>query len=218
VILGRSLLLPGLRGDEREFEGLRALLSEATPIALPAGAQDRFDSIIEAILKDQRAELAAADTLVGASFGGLVARALVAGGHTRARLVLIGTLPHPTPPSAARRCGITGRLVPLLPESLYRRLYARRAASEWRQDTDDAWPAALPSPAVIGARLRAIARWGLPPLPPGAVVAWGTEDRFVTWDAAAVRAWGGIPLPLSAGHRPHLRDPQGLIAALSQVE
>jgi hypothetical protein len=218
VILGRSLLLPGLRGDEREFEGLRALLPKATPIALPAKAHDRFDSIIEAILKDQRSEISEADTLLGASFGGLVARALVAGGHTRARLVLIGTLPHPTPPPAARRCGITGRLVPFLPELLYGRLYARRAASEWRQDTDDAWPAELPSPAVIGARLRAIARWGLPPMPPDTVVAWGTEDRFVTWSAAQVRAWGGIPIPLPAGHRPHLRDPQGLIDALSQVE
>lgn len=220
MILGRSLLLPGLRGDAFEFAGLSGLLPDAGVITLPASTQDHFDAIVDAILQNhsvELTELGETDSLIGASFGGLVARALVAGGHTKARLVLVGTLPHPTPPLAAQQCALTGRLVPLLPARLYRSLYARRAAREWAEDTDAAWPDRLPAPAIIGARLRAIANWGLPPLPPGTVVAWGTEDRFVTWSAAQVRAWGGIPLPLRAGHRPHLRDPRGLLDALAHV-
>jgi hypothetical protein len=221
VILEKTVLFPGLRGDLAELEGLRALLPEANAVALPVVPLDRLPAIVEALLQERPSTLAAlqdADTLIAASFGGLLARALVAGGHTRARLVLIGTLPHPTPPPAARQCGITGRLVPFLPDPIYRRLYARRAAHEWCQDTDIPWPTGLPAPAVIGARLRAIAHWGLPPLPRGTVIAWGTADRFVTWNAAQVRAWGAVPLPLPGGHRPHLRDPQGVLEALGKLD
>lgn len=207
----RVVLLPGLRGGIDELAPLLRALPHAVARPLPEIRADRLDAIAAAIADPT---LADADVIVGASFGGLVARALRAQGRTAARLVLIGTLPHPDAPPAARRCALPGALTPALPGALYRRLYARRAAREWAEDSTAPWPADLPAPAVIGARLRAIARWGLPPIPPDTVVAWGTADRFVTWTDADVRRWGAAPLPLPGAHRPHLRDADGLLDAL----
>lgn len=209
-----TLLLPGLRGDGAEFGPLLALLPEARVVNLPASAATTLQAIA--------AELAArhdldVDVIIAASFGGLVARALVAGGFTRARLVLVGTLPHPTPPPAALRCGPVGRVVRHLPDRLYRRLYARRARAEWAEDSPLPWPDDLPPAAVIGARLQAIAAWGLPPMPSGTVVAWGDRDRFVTWSAQEVLRWGGVPCPSPGGHRPHLSAPGRLIEVIPTV-
>lgn len=211
----RAALLPGLRGDAAELGPLAAALPHAAVLPLPARPLDRLADIAAALADAAGPDLADADVIVAASFGGLVARALHAAGRTRARLVLIGTLPHAHPPPAARRCALPGALVPTLPRPLYRRLYARRAAGEWAEDTPLPFPAQLPTPAVLAARLRAIARWGLPQLPAGAIVAWGTDDRFVTWTEADVRSHGGLPLPLPGAHRPHLRAPDALLDALA---
>ncbi len=210
----KILLLPGLRGDAAEFGPLLALLPRARFQALPRSRATTLAAIA--------AELAAAgglaaDLIIGASFGGLVARALVAGGHTGARLLLVGTLPHPGPPAAARRCRPLGRLVSHLPDGMYRRGYAQRATREWAEDTSSPWPGDLPPAAVVGARLQAIAAWGLPPIPPGTIVAWGLRDRFVTWSEQDVVRWGGVPRPLPGAHRPHLSGPGHLVEIIPSV-
>lgn len=206
----RVLLLPGLRGDTVELGPLLAHLPGARAVPLPATRTSTLQGIAAELATGQDLDV---DVIIGASFGGLVARALVASGRTRARLILVGTLPHTDAPPAARRCGPLGQLIPWLPQPVYHRLYARRAAREWAEDTDGPWPGALPSPAVIGARLRAIAAWGLPALPPGTVVAWGQRDRFGSWTPGEVERLGAIPAPLPGGHRPHLSAP-GLVAGL----
>lgn len=208
----RVVLLPGLRGDTREFAPLLERLPGARAYRLPMIDADRLSDIAAAL-----PDLRDVDVLIGASFGGLVARALVAEGGTNARLVLLGALPHPVPPPAARRCAWLGRIVPQLPSPLYRSLYARRAAREWAEDTDVPWIPDLPPAAILGARLRAIARWGLPPLPRGSICIWGARDRFVTWTADDVWTWGGVPVPLDAGHRPHLSRPDEVIHVIPTV-
>ncbi len=205
-------LLPGLRGDPAEFCPLLALLPSARLLGLPASLDDTL-AAIAARLPD--ADLIDVDVIIGASFGGLVARALVASGRTRATLVLVATLPHPLAPPEARRCAVLGRLVPLLPSPVYRALYGRRAAQEWAEDADSPWSGeGLPTADVLGARLRAIAAWGLPPIPTGTVCVWGERDRFATWTEADVRGWGGVPAVLAGGHRPHLSHPDRLLDLL----
>lgn len=209
-----TLVLPGLRGDGAELGPLLALLPDARALNLPSRRATTLQAIAADLAATHDLDV---DVIIAASFGGLVARALIAGSFTRARLVLVGTLPHPTPPPAALRCGPLGRVVRHLPDRLYHRLYARRARAEWAQDSPLPWPDDLPSAALIGARLQAIAAWGLPPMPSGTVVAWGDRDRFVTWSARDVQRWGGIPCPLPGGHRPHLSAPGRLIEVIPTV-
>lgn len=210
-------LLPGLRGDPAEFDLLLPFLlplGRTHELGLPATTDDTLDRIAAYVARDGP-DLRGLDVLIGASFGGLLGRALVSAGLTRARLVLIGTLPHPDAPPAARRCLALGTLVPALPTPIYRQLYERRAQAEWEQDSNRPWSiSGLPTPAVLGARLRAIGRWGLPPLPPGTLCCWGDRDRFVTWTAAQVSGWGGVPLPLAGAHRPHVADPEATAARI----
>lgn len=211
-------LLPGLRGDPTEFDKLVAQLlgrGNIRVLELPATTDDTLDAIAGRLGGLNDLDLRGLDVLIGASFGGLVGRALAASGLTRARLVLIGALPHPEAPPAARRCRALGWLVPNLPAPIYRHLYARRARSEWAMDSPAPFSTSgLPTKVVLGARLRAIGRWGLPPLPSGTLCCWGERDRFVTWTGAQVIGWGGIPLPLPGAHRPHVADAPGTLTRI----
>lgn len=202
------VLLPGIRGDAREWDRLRPHLGDRelyTPDLPPlTDPRTTLADVAAALLPRLPAGPAA---YVGASFGGLVARALPSGRVSA--LLTIGTLPFPD--AAQRRAGRSAPLVRRLPAPLYRRLYGARAARDWLEDDPDPERYAalrLPGPAVLAARLAAIGRWGLPDaLPPGTLWAWGATDRWVTWSHADVERLGATPLVLPGGHRPHLSHP-----------
>ncbi len=200
------VLIPGIAGEVREFSRLtmyrgsgavRILtLPDTETLSLRALA-----SLVEPYLPDHPV------VVVGASFGGLIGRALPP--DRVLRLVTVGMLPTRT--AAATRAGHIGRLVPLLPAPLYEAWYGRRSASAWAEDgADPALVASvrLPSARVLGARLRAIAAWGLadrPAVP--TTMLWGSTDAFATWNVAGVEALGARAVVVPGGHRPHLSHP-----------
>ncbi len=208
------VLLPGIQAGLPEFERLRPLLGEHVALPLPDSTVDTLPAIaalVEAALPP------GAHDLLGVSFGGLVAWALPKG---RLRsLTTIGSLPYRTPATA--RSGQVGRMLPMLPEGLYRRWYRRRIRASLESDgADDELRLRVYEPPrdVLAARLRAIGGWALPPSPP--VVAswlWGATDPFVTWDYASVRAAGHEPNVLPGGHRPHLSHPSEVARWLRSV-
>ena len=103
----KVLLLPGLLGSPAEFGELAPLLPGARALRLPTGRADTLRAIARQLADAADVDV---DVIIGASFGGLVARALVGEGISRARLVLIGTLPHPKTPPVARRCALPARI------------------------------------------------------------------------------------------------------------
>lgn len=200
------VLLPGIAGDPLEFARLAPYLGARTgrALALP-DVEDTDLAAIAAHLERFLPERPV--VVVGASFGALVARAWDPARISR--LLTIGALPRWSP--AARRAGWVGTAIGALPDALYRTWYRRRSRAAWAEDdADDALIEAirLPEKRVLAARLKAIARWGLPSrLPPGTACLWGATDRFVGWTEADVVAAGGEPVVVPGNHRPHVAHP-----------
>ncbi len=199
------VLLPGIQAGPPEFAHLLPLLRvEHLVLPLPDAAVDSLPEIaalVDALLP------AGAHDFLAVSFGGLVAWALPA---SRVRsLTTIGTLPWRT--AAAVRSGRIGRLLPLLPSPLYRRLYQDRVRASLEEDGADADILAQVRPPprdVLAARLHAIGAWTLPPSPPvRATWMWGATDPWVTWDQTGVQAAGHDGVIVPGGHRPHLSHP-----------
>ena len=197
------VLLPGIRGDPAEYARLVPRLGrEVVVLPLPETEEDDLAAIAARLPLPE-----GPIDVVGASFGGLVAWALPPG---RVRtLVTIGTVPFRTP--AARRCGPMGLALRFCPDRIWREAYVPRARAALIEDgADDSLVDRmhLPPRRVMAARLRAIARWGLPDRPPApATWIWGATDRFVTWDTGEVTARGMRPVVVPGGHRPHLSHP-----------
>lgn len=203
------VLLPGIRGDPREFERLVPRLAgwRVRLVTVPA-AGPRLAGIAAAVARDLPA---GPWHVVGASFGGLVGWALPP--ERVASLTTIGTLPHPTP--RARRMRAYAAAMRALPERVYAELYGARGRASLEEDgADEALLAAvaLPPRDVMADRLAAIAAWGLPARPPGRTHTWiwGATDRFIQWGPAEVRAAGLSPVVVPGGHRPHLSHPTEL--------
>lgn len=201
----RRVFLPGLRADAREWARLDPHLDGAPALFLDLpDAGPALAGVAAAVL--DRLPPSPVE-VVGASFGGLVARALPPA-RVRA-MTLIGTLPAPSP--AARRAGRQGRAIRLLPRPLFAALYAERSDIEWLQDEPDgAWLARIPVPArdPTADRLLAIARWGLAErvtVPTRWL--WGATDPWARWSVADVHAAGAEPVVVPGGHRPHLSHP-----------
>lgn len=210
----RVVLLPGIRGDAREWGPLRSYLPEDS-VALdlptlpsPSLLLDHASGLLAQLPEGPL-------VLVGASFGGLVARALVAL-HARpiTHVCTIGTLPAPSP--ASRRAGWSAPLVRHLPGRLYRELYGARAEADWLADDPDRERYAalqLPSQTALAARLGALGRWSLPPrVQVPSTYLWGATDTYARWGHADVEAVGGVPVIVPGGHRPHLSHPAEVAA------
>lgn len=203
------LLLPGIQAGPPELGRLSRLIRQPHRVqALPDCEDDDLRSIAARVL----AEVGPGPfDVVAASFGGLVAWAMPPG--VVRRLVTIGTLPSRT--AAARASGRAGRLLPWVPDRVFRELYGARVRASLREDgADEALLAEVRSPrrAVLAARLRAIGRWGLPPRPPpGSTWMWGATDRFVRWEVAEVQAMGAAAVVVPGGHRPHLSHPSEVL-------
>lgn len=211
----RRVFLPGLRADAREWAPLSEALDAAPAwfFDLPRSGPDlrHIADAVSALLPDEPVEV------VGASFGGLVARALPA---SRVRsLVLIGTLPFPS--AHSRLAGVQARLVRALPERAFRALYALRSDAEWLEDEPDGrWLAHVPVPERddTADRLAAIGRWGLPArLEVPARWLWGREDRWARWSEAEIRALGAEAMVIPGGHRPHLSFPAEVARRLDLI-
>lgn len=200
----RRVFLPGIRGDAREWAAMAPYVDDALFLDLPAAPLPSLAAQAEAVAARLPPEPV---EVVGASFGGLVARALPP--ERVRRLCTVGTLPARS--AAAVRAGRQAPLVAVLPRPLYAALYAGRSDADWQVDEPDGrWLAVVPIPerAALAARLRAIGRWGLP----DRVTAptrwlWGATDPWVTWSAATVLALGAEPVVVPGGHRPHLSHP-----------
>ena len=200
------VLIPGIAGEVREFSRLTTYRAGTTILVLTL--PDTESASLHVLAR--RLEAALPDhpvTVVGASFGALIARAMEPA--RVARLITIGMLPLRT--EAATRAGLVARLLRFLPEPAYAAWYARRSEAAWAEDGADAELIAsvrLPARRVLAARLAAIARWGLPERPRvPTVMLWGATDRFATWDVATVEALGAQGAVVPGSHRPHLSHP-----------
>lgn len=203
------VLLPGIRGDPREFERLVPRLAgfRVHLVTLP-DAGPRLAGIAAAVAVNLPAGPL---HVVGASFGGLVGWALPP--DRVATLTTIGTLPHPTP--RARRMRLYAAALRALPARVYAELYGPRGRTSLEEDgADEALLASVHLPArdVMADRLAAIAAWGLPRVPPGRAHTWiwGATDRFIQWGPGEVHAAGFTPVVVPGGHRPHLSHPTEL--------
>ena len=219
------VLLPGIRGDKREMEGLAAALNghSVDPHSVDLHtvdlhAVDLYSLDLPSLttrgstLADHAAALAdhlpaGPCVFVAASFGALVVRALPPA--RVARLIAIGALPLPS--AAQRRCRALGPMVRRLPRPIYTKLYGARARRDWLTDEPDPRrydTLRLPPPAALAARLDAIGRWGLPArVHTRTVWLWGAADPYARWSHADVLAIGAAPVVLPGGHRPHLSHP-----------
>lgn len=217
---GGVVLLPGIEGFSQTF-CRQAPLARVVPLYaldLPALARlDHAAAALEPLLPSGPL------LLVGASFGGLVARQLVA--RLRGRpvtLATLGALPGPEhrPAGFARQA----RMVSFAPQDLFRRLYRRRIAVRLQTEGVSLEAAAihlrhLPEKAALVARLHAVAAWARPV--PVAVPAWwfrGQTDDEAPWNLAdAAAALPGVSVEtIPGGHRPWLTHP-GPLHALVQA-
>lgn len=199
------VLLPGIRGDTREFMHLVPYLpGPVLSLTLPSGPYGSFAEFSAALaphLPDQPFHL------VGASWGGLVGWALSMQ-RPLLSLSLIGCLP--TPNRAIWKAGLLGRLIPLLPNTVYQRIYGRL-----RQSPADLPQIPLPTQTVLSQRLRAISAWGLSPQPAcPSFWLWGQDDPFVTWSLSELKARGLNAHVVPGGHFPHFSHPEAVAAVL----
>ncbi len=213
---GGVVLLPGIEGDSRTF-CRQAALAEGLPLyAVDLPALDGIAAAAQAL-----APLLPTGPLllVGASFGGLVARELAASVDARpVTLAALGALPAPhlRPEGLERRL----RLVSLAPEAVFERLYRRRIGARLRAEAAPPEAAAihlrhLPTRDALAARLRGVVAWRRPAPPPAR--AWwfrGQTDVEAPWSLAqAAAALPGVAVEtLPGGHRPWLTHPGPLHA------
>lgn len=202
------ILLPGIQAGPPEFWRLH--LPDARILTLPEGDEDSLPAIAARLdLPDEPVDI------VAASFGGLLAWALPP--HRVRSLTTIGTLPWRTP--AADRCGAAARLVSVLPDRVYRELYRPRVRRSLAEDTADDTildAVRLPPRRTLAARLRAIAGFEVPAVPPfPTTFLWGATDPWVTWTSGALSARGLDGVVLPGGHRPHLSHPSEVAAWVS---
>ena len=197
----RVVLLPGIRGDPSEFISLAPQIGGRIFIArYPDQVEPRLPAYAERVLETLILEEPV--HVVGASFGGLVGWAFPAAKIRR--LTTIGSLPEKT--ATARKSGMLARIIPRIPELLYRTMYSVRNREGLQ----------VPSQDGLARRLTAISRWDLPASPPAPVVCmWGKDDEFVTWSEDSVRSLGFQACVLPGGHFPHLTHPEAVINALS---
>jgi len=213
---GAVVLLPGIEGDSRTFCRQTALAEGLPLYSVDLPALDRIAAAAGAL-----APLLPSGPLllVGASFGGLVARELVSSVEGRpVTLAALGALPAPhlRPAGLARRA----RLVSVTPEAVFERLYRRRIGARLRGEAVPLEAAAthlrhLPTRDALAARLRAVVAWRAPASPPAR--AWwfrGQTDTEAPWSLAqAAAALPGVAVEtLPGGHRPWLTHPGPLHA------
>ncbi len=203
-----AVLVPGIRGDPAEFSRLLPCLLQRLPGARfhVVRTPDTPDRSLPAIARRVLADLPPEPVRwIGASFGGLLGMA--APPHRLRSLACIGTLPARS--RAADRAGWIGRLLPLIPPPLYRRLYARRTAAARRTDGEGVLDLHIPAQAALAARLRAVSAWDLPDQPPApALCIRGQDDPFLSWTPEEVRQAGITPLIVPGGHFPHICHPE----------
>ncbi len=206
------IFLAGLAAGPPEFTRLAALFPDARVVPLPETTADTLPTIARALADTLPSEPL---DIVGASFGGLVALALP---RDRVRsLTTIGTLPWTT--NAAGRCRRFARLLAMTPDRIYREWYRRRVTDSLADDGADSAildAVRLPPRDVLRARLRAIARYDLPPLPrfPTSFL-WGATDAWVTWTTGSLAERGLEGIVVPGGHRPHLSHPSEVAAWIS---
>lgn len=199
------VLLPGIRGDAREFMHLAPLLpGPVLSLNLPTGPHHHFSEFAAALAPYLPQT---PFHVVGASWGGLLGWALSLQ-RPLLSLSLIGCLPAPN--RAIWKAGLLGRLIPLLPQAFYQRLYGRLRSSPADQPQIP-----LPAQSVLSQRLRAISAWGLPPQPAcPSFWLWGQDDPFVTWSLSELEARGLKAQVLPGGHFPHFSHPEAVAAVL----
>lgn len=211
------VLLPGVEGSGETFSPL-ASLSQHAPVwttdwpergEVPALA----DALLQALPRGRH-------VLVGASFGGLVARTAAQADPQRvATLVAIGSLPgrHPRP----GRLRAQAALVQRLPSTWFDRRYRRRIRARLEEEGVNLERAALhlahlPSQQALCSRLRAVSSWA--PKEGALPLTWwlrGQSDRESRWTNQTAQA--ALPTAslqvVPGGHRPWLTH-EGALSSL----
>jgi len=209
--------LPGLLGDARIFEPLRAALGEARPVyALDLSPGTPF-AVAERVSLAMRSRTSRPAHVLTGSWGGLAALCLPP--EQVASLAVVATLPHPrfypawmTP---ARRA------LTLLPPPLVEAMYRGHLARELDRD---GVPAALAAALVERGLARSVllsrlkyARCGdIPRARAPALWLAGEEDPQVTWTAHELRSHhpGAGFTPVPGRHRPYASHPEALLERL----
>lgn len=212
------VLLPGIEGSGETFSTLLAL-SQHAPVWTTDWPEGGSISALGAALA--AALPAGRHVLVGASFGGLVARVVATTAPERvATLVAVGSMPGaPARPALLR---VQAAALARLPMRSVARLYRRRIHSRLEEEGVGLERAAvhlshLPGRDALVSRLRAVASWN-PQKPPETLTWWlrGQSDRETTWDTRAVQA--ALPdasvQTVPGGHRPWLTHEGALCSLL----
>ncbi|HNH47061.1 MAG TPA: alpha/beta fold hydrolase [Myxococcota bacterium] len=203
------VLIPGIRGDPREFIKLAPLIGGRIRILrTPEDMEPSLRSMADRVLSGLPNR---PFHLIGASFGGLLGVAMP---PSRLRsLTTIGSMP--TRNASASKAGLLGMLIPALPEPIYRLLYGARVASSLRKDGPELGNLALPSQQALSRRLKAIAAWELPDRPSVPTrCLWGADDAMVSWTEAQVQKLGMESRIVPGGHFPHLSNPEAVSKVL----
>lgn len=212
------ILLPGIEGDPRVFSRLGGLGAgrELRSLELPEGRSVK--AMAEALLVRSSGPL----ILLGASLGGLVARAAAEADPGRVRaLITIGSLPGPAlrPPGLGLAAALLRRAPRRWAATRYRRRIAARHAEEG-VDPELSLPllASLPAPDLLACRLSAVATWA-PGAPPPVPTLWlrgqvDTESPWTTAQAARLLPAAQVET-VPGGHRPMLTHPEHLVAVVA---
>ncbi len=215
------VLLPGIEGSGGTYAPLLPLSDHAPVWTVDWPESGSIASLGSALLASLPE---GPQLLVGASFGGLVARAAAAAAPKRvATRVAIGSLPgaHPQP----RLLRLQAAALARVPPRPFARLYRHRIRSRLEEEGVDAERAAmhlarLPERPALVSRLRAVADW-TPRGAPHALTWWlrGQNDREARWNSQSVRA--ALPTAsvqtVPGGHRPWLTHEGALCALLLQL-